>query len=232
MPCSPRSPRRRRPLLLALRSRRWCTAASGSGILVALAPERPDASCRATSTLVRSYATQAAIALANARLFRAQQELATRDRLTGLLNHREFHESVERELARGRRYGERALAVVLLRPRRLQAGQRRARPRRGRPRPARRWPRRWPAPAARRDLAFRVGGDEFALLLPETDEAEAFAAAERAQKAMMSVAEVDGVSFGVTGWPADADSKDGLIAEADGRLYEMKRSRESLTRRQ
>jgi hypothetical protein len=28
----------------------------------------------------------------------------------------------------------------------------------------------------------------------------------------------------VTGWPADADSKDGLIAEADGRLYEMKRS--------
>ncbi|HVE67663.1 MAG TPA: sensor domain-containing diguanylate cyclase, partial [Solirubrobacteraceae bacterium] len=62
--------------------------------------------------LLQSYAAQAAIALTNARLYAAQEARASRDSLTGLLNHREFHETVARELERCRRYGGR-LAVAL-----------------------------------------------------------------------------------------------------------------------
>src|SRR5205085_2246307 len=62
--------------------------------------------------VVGDYGVQAAIALANARLFAVQHALATRDPLTGLLNHREFHEVLGRELDRSRRYGS-PVAVVL-----------------------------------------------------------------------------------------------------------------------
>jgi diguanylate cyclase (GGDEF)-like protein len=191
------------------------------GILVALDPSA-QSFLPSDVDVIRSYAAQAAIGIANARLFEAAEEMATRDHLTGLLNHREFHEAMDRELARARRYGDR-FSVVLF----DLDGFKQVNDARGHAHGDRVLSQVGGALAGAcraSDLAFRVGGDELALLLPETEEAEAFAAAERAQKAMMSVAEVDGVSYGVTGWPADADSKDGLIAEADGRLYEMKRS--------
>ncbi|HEY7629619.1 MAG TPA: HD domain-containing phosphohydrolase, partial [Thermoleophilaceae bacterium] len=68
------------------------------------------------------------------------------------------------------------------------------------------------------DVAFRIGGDEFALLLPETGEADATAAAERAAAQL-------GSSFGVAVWPDDGPSKEGLLARADDNLYGMKRAR-------
>ncbi len=62
--------------------------------------------------LLESYAMQAAIALSNAQMFELQSALASRDPLTELFNHREFHEAVARELERCRRHGG-GLAVVL-----------------------------------------------------------------------------------------------------------------------
>src|SRR3954470_11270543 len=82
------------------------------GVLVALAGH-DRAFLPSDVDRVRDYAVQAAIALANARLFAAQQELATRDPLTGLRNPREFHEILGRELERSRRYGA-PLSVALL----------------------------------------------------------------------------------------------------------------------
>ena len=81
------------------------------GVLVAFSPTS-EAFLPHDVELMQSYAAQAAIALANARMFEAQQALASRDPLTGLLNHREFHETVARELERCRRYGG-AASVVL-----------------------------------------------------------------------------------------------------------------------
>jgi diguanylate cyclase (GGDEF)-like protein len=192
------------------------------GILVALDPSA-QSFLPGDVDVIRSYAAQAAIAIANARLFEAAEEMATRDHLTGLLNHREFHEAMDRELARARRYGER-FSVVLF----DLDGFKQVNDARGHAHGDRVLSQVGGALAGAcraSDLAFRVGGDEHAEPLPETEEGEAIAAAERARTAMIAIADIDGVSYGVTTWPADADSKDGLIAEADGRLYAMKRAR-------
>ena len=72
------------------------------------------------------------------------------------------------------------------------------------------------------DSAFRIGGDEFALVLPETDADEATACAGRARDALARLPEELAVSFGVGVWPDDAMAKDELLERADARLYLMK----------
>lgn len=195
------------------------------GILVALSPSAHNF-LPSDIDVIRSYAAQAAIAIANARLFESAEELASRDHLTGLLNHREFHEAMERELARAKRYGDRFCVVLFDLDRFKQINDAR-----GHAHGDRVLSQVGGALAGgcrASDLAFRVGGDELALILPETDGAEAKIVARRAQKAMTSVADVSGVSYGITVWPADAESKDELLERADNRLYEMKRERANL----
>lgn len=79
------------------------------------------------------------------------------------------------------------------------------------------------------DWLFRYGGDEFVMLLPDTDAAGAF---ELAQRIVRSMAEtlLDGdppltlsVSIGVATFPADAGDATGLLATADSRSYLAKR---------
>ena len=65
------------------------------------------------SVVIQSYAAQAASALSNARLVDRLERLARQDPLTELLNHREFHEAVEREVARSERDGQ-GFSVLLL----------------------------------------------------------------------------------------------------------------------
>jgi diguanylate cyclase (GGDEF)-like protein/PAS domain S-box-containing protein len=77
------------------------------------------------------------------------------------------------------------------------------------------------------DTAARFGGDEFALVLPETN---AEAAKLVAQRICESVAN-DGkgpklsISVGVAIYPQNGDSIEGLLREADSVLYAMKRRR-------
>jgi diguanylate cyclase (GGDEF)-like protein/putative nucleotidyltransferase with HDIG domain len=166
--------------------------------------------------VIQSFATQAAIALTNARLYEAQQELASRDPLTGLLNHREFHESMARELERCRRYGGR-LSVALFDLDGFKAVNDVSGHAEG-DRVLRRTAEVLSESSRSSDIAFRIGGDEFALLLPETTAADAHAVAERAAARL-------GSSFGVAVWPDDGPSKEGLLARADENLYGMKRAR-------
>jgi diguanylate cyclase (GGDEF)-like protein len=191
------------------------------GLLVSAAAG-PQAYLPRDTDLLRAYATQGAIALANARLFRVQQELATRDGLTGLLNHREFHETVGRELARARR-DDGPVAVVLL----DLDGFKQVNDRHGHSEGDRLL--RAVASALGdvcrgSDMAFRVGGDEFALVLPGSGAAGGETVAARAVAAVAAADPRVGASYGVACAPDDAPGKDDLLARADERLYAMKRA--------
>lgn len=190
------------------------------GVLVALATQ-PRTFLPRDLDLIKSYAAQAAIALANARLYQAQEELASRDHLTGLLNHREFHEAMERELERCRRYGGQFSIVLfdLDRFKRVNDAHGHAEG----DRVLRQVGEALATTCRASDLPFRVGGDEFAYILPNTRAEDAAAAARRARQAVASLPGGLDLSYGITVWPADAESKDSLLEQADVRLYGMKR---------
>jgi diguanylate cyclase (GGDEF)-like protein len=78
------------------------------------------------------------------------------------------------------------------------------------------------------DFAFRIGGDEFALLLPETDPEQANTLCRRIRAQFENdIREMKldiGVTldFGIAVHPQDGDSKRTLLGLADKRLYELK----------
>ena len=143
--------------------------------------------------------------------------LALTDPLTGLGNHRHFHERLQRELTvaeethglvslcfldiddfkrindqYGHPAGDRVLAQVAGRLR--QGGE-----------------------------SFRLGGDEFAVLLPGIDESRAVAIAEsivaRIDELDLGSTGAITVSAGVAGYPQHGRERDSLIRLADGALY-------------
>jgi len=139
------------------------------------------------------------------------------DPLTGLLNRRAFEELLELELERAARAG-RPISVIVG----DIDGFRAINERHGHAagdlalqaiaQNALKWKRRI-------DLAARIGGEEFALLLPETDERGAFIVAERLRRATHRsfVDSGPGVafSFGVATAPAHAADGVGLLRAAD-----------------
>jgi diguanylate cyclase (GGDEF)-like protein len=78
------------------------------------------------------------------------------------------------------------------------------------------------------DAAFRIGGDEFALLLPETDEAEVRAVIDRIAAGLVDGSDPRfedlGASFGVAVYPRDGDEPEALFRAADEAMYAAKRS--------
>ena len=139
------------------------------------------------------------------------------DPLTGLLNRRAFEELLELELERATRAG-RSLSVIVGDIDGFRAVNERYGHAAGDAalqaiaQNALKWKRRI-------DLAARIGGEEFALLLPETDERGAFIVAERLRRATHRsfVESAPGVtfSFGVASTPAHAADGVGLMRAAD-----------------
>jgi diguanylate cyclase (GGDEF)-like protein len=78
------------------------------------------------------------------------------------------------------------------------------------------------------DYAFRIGGDEFALLLPYADPSQASILARRVRANYQSAIEplkLDvplALDYGIGVYPNDGDTKEALIRVADERLYELK----------
>jgi diguanylate cyclase (GGDEF)-like protein len=160
------------------------------------------------------------------------EELAHRDPLTGLANHRRFQEVVGKELALSRREN-RPLAVVLL----DLDDFKRMNEAHGHPfgdevlgavADSLR--------SAMRGLGIvgRVGGDEFGIVLPDADRSRAFVLAEAARVAVENTAPVRGglrCSAGIAGYPADAKGAAALLQLADGALRWAKASGRGRTRR-
>ena len=161
---------------------------------------------------------------------KALQNLAIRDGLTGLYNHRTFYSLLEDELQRSLRYarplsllmldidhfkqvndtyGHQAGDTVLQGLSELLIQQARA-----------------------TDRVCRYGGEEIILILPETDIEAAMGIAERLRRTVevhvfilpdekpISIT----VSVGVAIYPGDADTKESLVAAADAAMYQAKQT--------
>jgi diguanylate cyclase (GGDEF)-like protein len=178
--------------------------------------------------LLATFASLAAQAIENARLYAQVQEQARTDALTGLNNRGEFQRQLKEEEERSRRYN-RSFSLLMLDIDHFktvndsyghQAGDEVLR-----------------AVAARLreqirpvDHAARYGGEEFVVILPETTNEGALALAERLRTAVADTAVpvTEGrtipvtISIGVATFPADAGSETALIAGADAALYAAK----------
>ena len=82
------------------------------------------------------------------------------------------------------------------------------------------------------DTAARHGGDEFAIVLPETDTFATTLVAQRICDLLAKDTEhpVLSVSFGIASYPSDADTVGTLLYAADTVLYAMKSKRPVLVR--
>jgi diguanylate cyclase (GGDEF)-like protein len=173
--------------------------------------------------LIRRFADLVALALDNTRIRHQLEQEAQTDWLTGLGNHRLFHERLRLEMDRAERYGRPVSLIVFdlddfkflndlhghqegdLVLRRVAAA----------------------ASEGLRgsDTACRIGGEEFAILLPETGKRAARAAADRLcarVRALPGSVRATTVSCGVTSYPGDAHNVTEFLAAADAALYVAK----------
>jgi diguanylate cyclase (GGDEF)-like protein len=170
-----------------------------------------------------AYAAQAAIALSNARLVERLERQAAEDPLTGLANQRAFHLACEHALSRSARDG-RPISIVALDLDHFKA----INDAHGHPygdEVLRRAGRVLAASVRPHDTVARMGGEEFGLLLPDTDADAARVVAERARAAVASVV-VPGrgltASAGVASHAGPQAALDRLLAHADRALYRAK----------
>jgi diguanylate cyclase (GGDEF)-like protein len=175
---------------------------------------------------LRVFANQATAALDAAGRLEEVRFLAEHDPLTRLFNRHAFGLRLEMELVRAERYGRPFTLVVLdvdgfklVNDRHghlagdaalerlglvLRAGLRAA------------------------DTAYRIGGDEFALLLPETSAGEARALLDRIADDLQAAGERSGTplraSFGVIVSESGLGDPEQLLRGADAAMYEAKRT--------
>jgi diguanylate cyclase (GGDEF)-like protein len=151
---------------------------------------------------------------------------AVTDPLTGLYNRRLFGEAFDKELNRSRRYGSQLGLVILDLHRFKEVNDKYGHPRGDEVLRA--------AAATLKkalrtsDSAFRIGGDEFALLLPETDTDRVLALSRRVETVFaetlhsLQLSISVNMDHGVAVFPQDGEQADQLIRVADERLYRLK----------
>jgi len=176
--------------------------------------------------LLNLIASQAAVTIENNKLY----ELSITDGMTKLFVHRYFLARISEELLRARRYSLR-LSLIMIDIDNFkkfndtyghQTGdlvlQRVAQAIRDTVRTG-------------IDISCRYGGEEMAIILPETRSDEAFRTAERVRESIgqLQISHTSGtlrvtVSIGVASYPGDAHDRDSLITAADKAMYYSKRS--------
>jgi diguanylate cyclase (GGDEF)-like protein/putative nucleotidyltransferase with HDIG domain len=210
---------------------RLAVSARGSDIgLVTLVRREEDPVTDGEMGILRLLVDQVAIGIQNARDYRDRLEQAIRDPLTGLLNRRYLYEAFATELERSERYGCSGSIVLIdvddfkqvndtlghtagdgvlceigrIAHRTIRAA----------------------------DSFARVGGEEFALLLPETSQLDGLIVAERVRRAVAAAPILADrrvtISAGVATWPEDGTVLEELEGKADAALYWAKRNGKNL----
>ena len=151
---------------------------------------------------------------------------AATDPLTGLYNRRFFDDYFEKELNRSHRYSHRLALVVFDLHRFKEVNDRYGHPQGD-------ILLQMAASTLRKsmrtsDYAFRIGGDEFALLLPQSDTEQAATMSRRLRSAYEATIEPLhlgislGLDYGLAVYPDDGEQQEILIRVADERLYQLK----------
>jgi len=151
---------------------------------------------------------------------------ATTDPLTGLYNRRFFEDYFEKELNRSIRYTHKLALVVLDLHRFKEVNDRFGHPQGDALL-------QMAASTLRKslrtsDYAFRIGGDEFALLLPQSDTEQATTLSRRLRAAYADSIEPLNLriplalDYGLAVYPDDGELQEVLIRVADERLYQLK----------
>ncbi len=186
--------------------------------------------------ILATLATEASLALDNARLHAELRDMSITDALTGVYNHRHFQQRLQEELDRSARLSTldmpRPLSLLLLDVDHFK----KINDRFGHPAGddiLRMLSRLMQRVLRSTDVICRYGGEEFAVILPETPADAAMLVAGRLRQAIeySSFTAADGrhlgqvtASFGVATFASGVPSRSGLIREADEALYVAKRS--------
>lgn len=211
-----------------------CLPIEGGDIIMGvlhLRRRHPDAFTPEDIQLAQAMTYQFGLAMQRASLFEQVNRLAITDSMTGLYNYRKLMRDLDREIIRSRRYrhpfafimadidhfkvlndtyghpaGDEVLRAVA---RALNTGRREV------------------------DRVYRYGGEEFSVLLPETDWREAVEVAEKLRGKVGELeVMVDGtsepirttISMGVASFSVDSVSLEHLVSAADEALYDAKES--------
>lgn len=166
--------------------------------------------------------------LRNAYLLTRSRELALRDDLTRSFNRRFFEAYVEEEMERARRYKS-VLSIIFLDLDDLKLVNN-AHGHMAGSRTLQEVARRIMDAVRTVDKVVRFGGDEFCIILPQTDHEQATSVAARVREAIIrkpiplgSDTEVRiTASFGIASYPLHADTKDDLITAADAAMLLVK----------
>jgi diguanylate cyclase (GGDEF)-like protein len=177
------------------------------------------------ATLVAVSALAAVLRRRGDLLVTSLADAARHDPLTGLLNRNGFEERSSAELSRARRHGTR-VAVVVADLDEFKSVNDRFGHRAGDAvlRTFAELCRIYTRPE---DLGARLGGEEFAFVLPDTDEADAVLAVERLRQALRTeLMAPDGqaitASFGIACFPGDGTDVETLVDLADRAMYAAK----------
>lgn len=177
---------------------------------------------------VAQYLRAVASVLGNIYQLTRSRDLAMRDDLTKAYNRRFFEAYLDEEIERARRYGS-VFSIIFLDLDDLKmvnnfyghlSGSR----------TLQEVAKRILAAVRGIDKVVRFGGDEFCIILPQTDQEQAIAVANRVRKSLIASGFHLGegidisisASFGIATYPAHGVTKDDLIRQADAAMYRVK----------
>ena len=179
-------------------------------------------------SMIELFGQLAGASIGNIKLFERMQRQATTDGLTGFMNHRSFYELLDQELWRSKRYGT-TISLMMVDVDNLK-GVNDAFGHRAGDKMIQEISARIKQCTRQIDITARYGGDEFAIILPNTSSAEAVVAGQRMVQVVSSRPAIFlgqkiplSVSIGVAQYDSNCNPEE-VANRADQALYQAKES--------